>query len=912
MAKFASGLTLEELERETGKLASDLAFYARRPVNIQMVAGKHIAFTYGTDQLKKPIPVVMNPEILEKIRNKERAFMVWRGIGFHELAHHLWPADPQYKQAQKENFRHLFNLVDDEQNERRGRALDASWGACFQSVCAHIFSSKDRIKVSTGIADGGEAERKPVGMEADEVYSKRWSIFAYHFRRHMPDCRDPVVREALDLIPPNFKDLEKEQLLELTRQIHQTLAKGIEMPEYVEPEPLDEEEEEEKKPDEKPDADKDKDKDKDKDGAPMPPGVWSVKKLLKNKWLYVPFGLFLIGWTWLFLQQGVDFWVQVAVIGGAIITVITVFLFLRRAMIKAMLKAAADRLKGGAGPPTPMSAGTKGKLGGLAALGIVLVAGFILWHLRVSVEWLYLLGTVSFFAGCIYAANLLSKRAQSKKEPLSFWNYLIMVPCMLGSLYMMYYVAQMFGLTEFWLYSGGAIVTFAALLGLLLMVGSGKQGAVVNGREAAATVGTSISKGAGVVTTFLGVCFVAACVGIWTVIGPPLTFLAKWAWKIVSTVAVFIWGLVVKTGQFIWYWMRRFYWKASPWLARMWRNPLFRLAAVTAPIAAIGVIIYALMVKAAAVSWWLVALLIALLLLLLLLLFLFRKQISRFILTELFMPMPELMGAFFQPPLDMTTDWFVQIDDIVQVEADQAVVDEMLPDTYALASQLRKYLAECGSALVDKEDQPDGHDLIDEAELALVGESAIFVDDDRYPKASVHLEIALDCSGSMASPTLSLGPGEKFRLGKLFALVLEQAVINLPGVSAHFWGFTSESIFDCGVPGERKISGLKCGGGNNDAAMLWKMGQSARESGKDVKILLMLSDGQPSECSWLSLRNLVLKFEQEGMIPWNFALDVINTPAFERFFTDLVGQSKDEAVMTMGQILASIAQSGTE
>ncbi len=193
MVKFASGLTHEEIERETGKLASDLAFYARRPVNIQLVAGKHIAFTFNTDKDKKAIPVVMNPSILEKVRNRERALLIWWGIGRHELLHHMFPADPQYKQAYRENFGHLFNLVDDEQNERRGRALDKSWGASFQSVCAFIFPSKDREKVSTGIADGGKEERKPVGMEADKVYSKRWSIFAYHFRRHIPGCQDPVV-----------------------------------------------------------------------------------------------------------------------------------------------------------------------------------------------------------------------------------------------------------------------------------------------------------------------------------------------------------------------------------------------------------------------------------------------------------------------------------------------------------------------------------------------------------------------------------------------------------------------------------------------------------------------------------------------------------------------------------------------
>jgi len=290
--------------------------------------------------------------------------------------------------------------------------------------------------------------------------------------------------------------------------------------------------------------------------------------------------------------------------------------------------------------------------------------------------------------------------------------------------------------------------------------------------------------------------------------------------------------------------------------------------------------------------------------------YIFRKKLKQFIVSELFMPMPQLMELGMQPPLDMTTEWFNQVDDVVPVDSDQALLDELLPRIYPLAQQLRPYLAKCGRVTVDLEDQPDGFDLTDEAELALVGETSIFVNDEPMPKASVHFEIALDCSTSMLSPTISLKPGEKFLMGKFFALVLEQAVLGLPGVSAHFWGFTNDRIYDCGTPGEGRSSGLVCGGGNNDSAMLWHMGQSAAASGKDVKILLMLSDGQPSECSWLSLHNLVLQFEQEGMIPWNFALDVINTPAFERYFTDLVGQTMDEAIATMGETLAALAADG--
>ncbi len=902
MVKFASGLTLEDLERETGKLASDLAFYARRPVNIQLVAGKHIAFTFNTDKDKKTIPVVMNPSILEKVRNKERALLIWWGIGRHELLHHLFPADAQYKQAYRENFGHLFNLVDDEQNERRGRAMDKSWGSSFQSVCSYIFSSKDREKVSTGIADGGKEERKPVGMEADKVYSKRWNIFAYHFRRHIPGCEDPVVAEALSLIPANFKDLSKEELFALTKRIHLTLAKGILMPPVVEPEP----EEEEKEP-EKPKKEPEKKPEEDKKEEPVtvPPSVWSLKRLLKNKWMYLPFGVFLVAWTLLFLRQGVDFWIQVAIFGGIALTALAVFLYIRRAYIKALLKAAAESLKPGAGPPID-PAKRKAVFGSAIFIALLGALVFTMWWLKLAVEWYYLLATLLWFGSSLFIGNWLSKRADKAHKPMSKWSILGLVCMCLMSLASIVWVGVMLGFSQIFLMIGAGVLGLVVGFFVLVLFGSGKNAG------GAASIRERFERGAGPVKKAVVGFFVFVAVAIWKVIGPPLTRICKAIWWFVSTVSIYCWTKITQFAQWLWYWIRRGYWKFSPYAIRTWRNPFFRLALIAMPIAAIGCILYAIAVKAVAVSWWLLALLIALLILLLLLLWLFRKQIAKFVLSELFMPMPDLMSFFIQPPLDMTTDWFNQIDNVVPVEADQNQIDELLPDTYSLAAVLRRYLAECGSVLVDKEDQPDGHDLTDEAELALIGETNIFVEDELKPKASVHLEIALDCSSSMSSATLTLAAGEKFRLGKLFAMVLEQAVINLPGVSAHFWGFTSDTIYDCGVAGERRISGLVCNGGNNDAAMLWKMGESARNSGKDVRILLMLSDGQPSECSWLSLRNLVAKFEQEGMIPWNFALDVIRTPAFERFFTDLVGQTKDEAVLTMGQILASIAAAGNE
>lgn len=909
MTEFASGLTLEDIERETGKLAGELAFYARRPVSIQLVAGKHIAFTYGTDQTKKTIPVVMNPSILEKVRHRDRALKIWRGIGFHELAHHLWPAEPQYKAAAAEGYQQLFNLIDDEQNERRARAMDASWGSCFQSVCAFIFPTKDRAEVSTGIADGGVAEKKPSGIAADKIYAKRWGIFAYHFRRHIPDCADKVVCRALDLIPANFKDLSKEELLDLTRKVHNTFCEGLEVPEVPrETPPAETSEEPTEAPDDPADNTNDKADGDTDEGNVEPKTTWNPKRLLLSKWSWITLALAVTGWFFLFMQKGTSFWLQVAVGAGMAFIMLTVFLFIRRAQIKAMLEQMKEAMRKTGPPPDRPQASTLIKILGAAVFASVfsVLAYMLLRALLKDANWIIIAEiavNIGLFPLCIYVGNHLSRKADRDRKPLNWWSTALIMLMTLASAAVLGWSAWQAGFSMRYLliYAGVAVILTLGLL--LILLGSGKEGAYSD-----RGLGERLTEGASVLLYYPSLLLAIPAEWLWKYIGPPIKRLFGGIWKglkafcsAIASGAKRTWFFVKRKAQLAWViFSRRF--------RPLWHNAAFRLAIIAMPIAAILVMIWAVLVKAASINYWLLAALIILLLILLFLLWYFRKKISRFILEALLMPMPDLMQFFRQPPLDMVTDWFNPIDDIEQMEADQAVVDELLPETFALANQLRAYLAACGSALFDREDSPDGHDLIDEVELALLGETNLFVEDQRRPRASVHLEVALDISGSMGSATESLQPGEKFRLGKLFAMVLEQAVINLPGVSAHFWGFNADVIYDCGVAGERRISGLQCGGGNNDSAMLWKMAQSARESGKDVKILLMLSDGQPSDCSWLSLHNLVLKFEQEGMIPWNFGLDRIDTPAFERFFTDLVGQSQEEAVLTMGQTLAQIAQ----
>jgi hypothetical protein len=173
MSQKDSGLTNEEFVAEAQALVADLAFFGRRAIRLKLVGGKHIAYTYNTQDEKHPIDIVLNPNCIEGVRNKDRARSIIRGIGLHELLHHLHPAEEQYKTAHAEGFKDLFNLIDDEQNERRGRSHDASWGAHFQTVCAHIFpiaNLTNADKIVVGIVDGEPdktEKEEPSGLAAE-------------------------------------------------------------------------------------------------------------------------------------------------------------------------------------------------------------------------------------------------------------------------------------------------------------------------------------------------------------------------------------------------------------------------------------------------------------------------------------------------------------------------------------------------------------------------------------------------------------------------------------------------------------------------------------------------------------------------------------------------------------------------
>jgi len=752
MAKKVSGLTQEEFVAEAQSLVADLAFYGRRAIRLKLVGGDHIAYTYNTADQKHPIDIVLNPNCVEGVHNKDRARSIVRGIGLHELLHHLHPAEEQYKQANEEGFMSLFNLIDDEQNERRGRSEDARWGAHFQSVCAHIFpyanlTKKDKIVV--GIVDGEEkdTDEEPTGMAASEVYRQRWNEFAIRLRRHFPKTGDDPVARALALIPDNFMHLSKDDLLILVRKVHHLLAEGVDMPKAVKKSKV---------------VDDDKSAPEADDSAAKAGGI-PVKKLhwkdlFTSKWSWITLGAFILAYAAIFAQGGSDKWYEVA----KIVCLVIIF------------------------------------------LGIMLVG---LWRLN---KW---------------AEERKERLAGKLKEPpkRKIWRRI----------------------------KRGAAKAWHGFVDLL---------------------------GERFINLF------------------------------VRFIRLPIWGMIWRgmkaTGRAI---SRCFRWIQSG-IGWLWRQRWLRIGLIALPVTFMLMIIWGAVTQAGKVQWWLAVLAVIALLIMLLLGWIYRKKIKDFLMGEVFVDADFNAGFSTIPPMDMESIEFNQITDIELVEPDKEFLAWALPIVQPLALALREVLSKVGSVSRDKENEPVGHDVIDDIEQVYMGESDLFVDDEKQSAASLHIEVGVDCSGSMMSENATLKRGEKFKLAKLFSLLVEEATKDQRGISAHFWGFTDSAIYDCGTAGQYRTSGLVSSGGNNDSAMLWHMGQSAKASNKSVKMLFMLSDGQPSDCSWGSLRNLVLHFEGAGMVPWHFALDQIENSAFERFFTDLCGQPLEEAIMTMVGILSAIAQ----
>jgi hypothetical protein len=168
------------------------------------------------------------------------------------------------------------------------------------------------------------------------------------------------------------------------------------------------------------------------------------------------------------------------------------------------------------------------------------------------------------------------------------------------------------------------------------------------------------------------------------------------------------------------------------------------------------------------------------------------------------------------------------------------------------ARHMRRYLAELGLTLRPQRFRLSGKSFDRTRAQALTtrADPRVLIARQQRVVTDLFLGIVIDCSGSMAA-------GENIEKAKLFGVLLAEAARGLEGIDVRVFGFTDSVIYDAGDAARCAAHGLHAGGGNNDAAGLWHAAQAALGSRRRAKLLVMISDGLPTECSVAALRALV-------------------------------------------------------
>jgi hypothetical protein len=168
--------------------------------------------------------------------------------------------------------------------------------------------------------------------------------------------------------------------------------------------------------------------------------------------------------------------------------------------------------------------------------------------------------------------------------------------------------------------------------------------------------------------------------------------------------------------------------------------------------------------------------------------------------------------------------------------------------------KLREYLLHLGLGYVYQKHRTRGQ-KIDRSSLTssiIKSDPRILVARKTLYKSDLFIAVIIDCSGSMVIH-------DNIERAKLFATLIADAAANISGVDAHFLGFTDSVLYNAGNAQNCAVHALQAEGGNNDAAALWYASRLAIASRRKARLIVMISDGSPTECSVDALQQLVQK-----------------------------------------------------
>lgn len=252
--------------------------------------------------------------------------------------------------------------------------------------------------------------------------------------------------------------------------------------------------------------------------------------------------------------------------------------------------------------------------------------------------------------------------------------------------------------------------------------------------------------------------------------------------------------------------------------------------------------------------------------------------------------------------LNVTDDTdFETISEVVRVRYDGSAHRALATRVRRSALTLRRYLERLGLHFVPERLRLRGRRVDAPRTRALVtrGDPRVLIAREVHVSTDLFIGVVIDCSGSMSS-------GENMPRARLFGALIAEAARSMPGVDVRLFGFTDRVIYDAGNASHPAVHGLDAGGGNNDSAALYYAANVARASKRRAKLLVMISDGLPTECTAASLKNLARQLTiRHKMCCAQIAVQPLSEILFPHY-VECNGPDTDLVVKQFGRIIEGL------
>jgi hypothetical protein len=259
-------------------------------------------------------------------------------------------------------------------------------------------------------------------------------------------------------------------------------------------------------------------------------------------------------------------------------------------------------------------------------------------------------------------------------------------------------------------------------------------------------------------------------------------------------------------------------------------------------------------------------------------------------------------GGRLQIRVSGETD-FDKITNVVRLPVDADAHRQVALEVRRFSDRLRGYLTELGLGLVPRRARLRGRafDRTRARAVVLRRDPRMLVARELEVHSDLFIGVVVDCSGSMSS-------GGSMDKAHRFGVLLAEAARPLPGIDARFFGFTDRVIYDAGDQHACAVTSMDPGGGNNDAAGLLYAAQVAANSPRKCKLLVMISDGLPTECSVQALRHLVsVLTRRKGILCAQVAVRSLSEVCFPHYI-ELTEAELEVSVRRFGEIITGLAR----